>query len=383
MNKLIYLDHAATTACDRKTMEAMLPWFSEQYGNPSTMYHIGASAQSAVRHAKEQIAATLGCGYEEIFFTCGGTESDNWAIKGIAQAYRDKGKHIITTKIEHPAVLNTCKWLAELGYEITYLDVDREGFVSLQEVERAIRPDTILISIMYANNEIGTIEQVHEIGEIAHCHGVLFHTDAVQAYGQIPVSVQENHIDLLSASGHKFYGPKGTGFLYIRKGVQICQFMHGGQQERGRRAGTENVPGIVGMGMAAEIAADTLSIRMDAERKLQKYLVHNIMNKISGVTWNGPEPGSRNRLPGNINLSFTGMPAETVMIMLDMQRICVSAGSACASGSVDPSHVLMAIGCSEQEAECSLRLSLGKENTADEMDCVVKALREAADRIRN
>ena len=383
MNKLIYLDHAATTACDPKVVEAMLPWFSEQYGNPSTMYHIGASAQSAVRHAKEQIAATLGCGYEEIFFTCGGTESDNWAIKGIAQAYADKGKHIITTGIEHPAVLNTCKYLAGLGYEITYLNVDREGFVSLQEVESAIRPDTILISVMYANNEIGTIEQIQEIGEIAHRHGILFHTDAVQAYGQIPISVQEDNIDLLSASGHKFYGPKGIGFLYVRKGVQICQFMHGGQQERGRRAGTENVPGIVGIGMAAELAADTLSIRMESERKLQKYLARNIMDNISDITWNGPEPGSGSRLPGNINLRFTGMPAETTMIMLDMQGICVSAGSACASGSVDPSHVLMAIGCSEKEAECSLRFSLGKENTTNEMDYVTKALWEAADRIRN
>ena len=383
MNKLIYLDHAATTACDQKAMEAMLPWFSNQYGNPSTMYHIGASAQSAVRHAREQIAATLGCEYEEIFYTSGGTESDNWAINGIAQAYAHKGKHIITTKIEHPAVLNTCKWLAEQGYEITYLDVDREGLVSLQEVERMIRPDTILISVMYANNEIGTIEQVHEIGEIAHRYGILFHTDAVQAYGQIPISLQADHIDLLSASGHKFYGPKGAGFLFVRKGVQICQFMHGGQQERGRRAGTENVPGIVGMGMAAEIAADTCNMRMDSERKLQKYLARNIMEKISGVKWNGPEPDFGKRLPGNVNLCFADVPAETMMIMLDMQGICVSAGSACASGSVDPSHVLSAIGCSEKDAGCSLRFSMGKENTTDEMDYVVKALQEAVNRIRN
>ena len=381
--KKVYFDNAATTQTDKDVAATVLEYMTNTFGNPGSVHAFGREARKAVDIAREQVAKLIGAQPNEIFFTSGGTESDNISIKGVAYANRNRGKHIITSAIEHHAVLEPCEALQKEGFDLTILPVDEFGRVNVETLKAAIRPDTILISIMYANNEIGTIEQVHEIGEIAHCHGVLFHTDAVQAYAQIPVSVQENHIDLLSASGHKFYGPKGTGFLYVRKGIQICQFMHGGQQERGRRAGTENVPGIVGMGMAAEIAADTLSIRMYAERKLQKYLVHNIMNKISGVTWNGPEPGSRNRLPGNINLSFTGMPAETVMIMLDMQRICVSAGSACASGSVDPSHVLMAIGCSEQEAECSLRLSLGKENTADEMDCVVKTLREAADRIRN
>lgn len=383
MSGLIYLDHAATTACDPGAVQAMLPWFSEAYGNPSTMYSIGAAAAKAVRHAREQIAQTLGTGPEEIFFTSGGTESDNWALKGIAQSLGTKGHHLITTKIEHPAVLESCAFLEKNGYEITYLDVDSRGQISLPQLEEAIRPDTILISVMYANNEIGTVEPVRQIAETAHRHGILFHTDAVQAYGQIPISTQEDGIDLLSASGHKFYGPKGTGFLYVRKGIAMERFMHGGSQERGRRAGTENVPGIVGIGMAAELAGASLDARMQNERKLQKYLAENIMREIADVTVNGPEPGSTERLPGNLNLCFRGVRAETAMIMLDMQEICVSAGSACTSGSLTPSHVLTAIGCSGTDAECSLRFSIGQENTQAEMDRVIQVMKKAAEKIRN
>ena len=383
MSGLIYLDHAATTACDPKVVQAMLPWFSEAYGNPSTMYSIGAAAAKAVRHAREQIAQTLGACPEEIFFTSGGTESDNWALKGIAQSLAAKGHHLITTKIEHPAVLESCAFLEKNGYEITYLDVDSRGQISLSRLEEAIRPDTILISVMYANNEIGTIEPVRQIAETAHRHGVLFHTDAVQAYGQIPISAAEDGIDLLSASGHKFYGPKGIGFLYIRKGIAMERFMHGGSQERGRRAGTENVPGIVGIGMAAELAGASLEIRMQKERKLQKYLAENIMREIADVTVNGPEPGSGERLPGNLNLCVAGVRAETAMIMLDMQGVCASAGSACTSGSLTPSHVLTAIGCSAEDAQCSLRFSIGQENTQQEMDRVVQVIGNAAEKIRN
>ncbi|MCH4190828.1 MAG: IscS subfamily cysteine desulfurase [Butyrivibrio sp.] len=383
MSGLIYLDHAATTACDPKVVQAMLPWFSEAYGNPSTMYSIGAAAAKAVRHAREQIAQTLGACPEEIFFTSGGTESDNWALKGIAQSLAAKGHHLITTKIEHPAVLESCAFLEKNGYEITYLDVDSRGQISLSQLEEAIRPDTILISVMYANNEIGTVEPVRQIAETAHRHGVLFHTDAVQAYGQIPISAAEDGIDLLSASGHKFYGPKGIGFLYIRKGIAMERFMHGGSQERGRRAGTENVPGIVGIGMAAELAGASLEIRMQKERKLQKYLAENIMREIADVTVNGPEPGSGERLPGNLNLCFAGVRAETAMIMLDMQGVCASAGSACTSGSLTPSHVLTAIGCSAEDAQCSLRFSIGQENTQQEMDRVVQVIGNAAEKIRN
>ena len=329
---------------------------------------------------RETIAGTLGAANNEIYFTAGGSEADNWALKAVAEAYASKGKHIITSKIEHHAVLHTCEYLEKNGCEITYVNVDENGIVKLDELEKAIRPDTILISIMYANNEIGTIQPIKEIGEIARKHNVLFHTDAVQAYGQLPINVDECSIDMLSASGHKLNGPKGIGFLYIRKGIKIRSFIHGGQQERGRRAGTENVPGIVGLGAAVERAFSMMEEKTVKERELQDYLIGRIESEIPYCRLNGDR---EKRLPNNVNFSFRFVEGESLLIMLDMKGICASSGSACTSGSLDPSHVLLAIGLPHEIAHGSLRMSLNEENTKEELDFTVEAIKEIVTKLRD
>ena len=380
MSDLIYLDHAATTAVHPDVLKEMLPYFTDKFGNPSSVYGFAANNKNKLTEARETIAGALGAKPEEIYFTAGGSESDNWALKCTAEAYGVHGGHIITTKIEHHAILHTCKYLENRGYDVTYLDVDENGLVDLNTLEAAIRPDTFLISIMFANNEIGTIEPIKEIGEIAHRHGILFHTDAVQAFGQIPIQVDEMNIDMLSASGHKFNGPKGIGFLYIKKGLKLKSFIHGGQQERGRRAGTENVPGIVGIAKACEIAMAEMEERMKKETELRDYLIERILKEIPYTRLNGH---SRKRLPNNVNISFQFVEGESILIMLDMAGICASSGSACTSGSVDPSHVLLAIGLPHEIAHGSLRLTLGYENTKEEMDTVVDNLKRIITNLRN
>ncbi len=376
---MIYLDNAATTRTAPEAVEAMLPYFTEFYGNASSIYKLGSESKKATIKARETIAGTLGAEPNEIYFTAGGSESDNWALKAAFEAYRDKGKHIITSKIEHHAILHTCEYLEKSGAEITYLDVDENGLVDLDQLRKAIRPDTILISIMYANNEIGTIQPIREIGEIAAEHGVLFHTDAVQAYGQIPIRVDELHIDMLSASGHKLNGPKGIGFLYINKKVRIRSFVHGGQQERGRRAGTENVPGIVGLEAAVERAFRIMEEKTRKEIELRDYFISRIQKEIPYAKLNGHPV---KRLPNNINFSFEFIEGESMLIMLDMKGICASSGSACTSGSLDPSHVLLAIGLPHEKAHGSLRLTLSEENTKEEMDIVADELKLIVERLR-
>lgn len=380
MSDLIYLDHAATTAVHPDVLKEMLPYFTDKFGNPSSVYGFAANNKNKLTEARETIAGALGAKPEEIYFTAGGSESDNWALKCTAEAYGVHGGHIITTKIEHHAILHTCKYLQNRGYDVTYLDVDENGLVDLNTLEAAIRPDTFLISIMFANNEIGTIEPIKEIGEIAHRHGILFHTDAVQAFGQIPIHVDEMNIDMLSASGHKFNGPKEIGFLYIKKGLKLKSFIHGGQQERGRRAGTENVPGIVGIAKACEIAMAEMEERMKKETELRDYLIERILKEIPYTRLNGH---SKKRLPNNVNISFQFVEGESILIMLDMAGICASSGSACTSGSVDPSHVLLAIGLPHEIAHGSLRLTLGYENTKEEMDTVVDNLKRIITNLRN
>ena len=380
MNKLIYLDNAATTKTAPEVVQAMLPWFTENYGNPSSIYSLGTESKKAVSEAKDIIAGSLGAASNEIYFTAGGSEADNWALKAAAEAYAPKGKHIITSKIEHHAILHTCEYLEKKGCEITYVNVDENGIVKLDELEKAIRPDTILISIMFANKEIGTVQPIKEIGAIASRHTVLFHTDAVQAYGQLPINVDECHIDMLSASGHKLNGPKGIGFLYIRKGIKIRSFIHGGQQERGRRAGTENVPGIVGMGAAAKRAFSILEEKRAKETELRDYLIEQIEKEIPYCRLNGDR---NRRLPNNVNFSFRFVEGESLLIMLDMKGICASSGSACTSGSLDPSHVLLAIGLPHEIAHGSLRLTLNEENTKEEMDTTVAAIKEIVTKLRN
>ena len=377
---MIYLDNAATTKTAPEVVDAMLPYFSEYYGNASTIYSLGAESKKAMDHARQTIADSLGAKPEEIYFTAGGSESDNWALKATAEAYASKGKHIITTKIEHHAILHICEYLEKRGFEITYLNVDRDGLISLDELKAAIRPDTILISVMFANNEIGTIEPIAEIGEIAKEHGVLFHTDAVQAYAQVPINVDEMHIDMLSASGHKLNGPKGIGFLYIRKGVKIRSFVHGGAQERSRRAGTENIPGIVGLGAAVERAMRIMDTKTRKEIELRDYLIGRLENEIPHCWLNGHRT---KRLPNNINFSFLFIEGESMLIMLDMKGICASSGSACTSGSLDPSHVLLAIGLKHEEAHGSLRLTLSEENTKEEMDIVAEEVKKIVQRLRD
>lgn len=379
MKKPIYLDNAATTATRPEVLEAMLPYFCEFYGNPSTVYSLGASSKQAEEHARESIGISLNAPAQDIYFTAGGSESDNWALKAAAEAYAGKGRHIITSKIEHHAILHTCQYLEERGFEVTYLDVDEYGMVSPAAVEAAIRPDTILVSIMFANNEIGTIEPIAEIGKIAHKHGVIFHTDAVQAYGQVPIDVEAMHIDMLSASGHKLNGPKGIGFLYIRKGLKLRSFIHGGAQERKRRAGTENVPGIVGLGKAVEIAMQTLPERMERETKLRDHLIDRVLAEIPYARLNGHRT---KRLPNNANFCFQFIEGESMLMLLDMAGICGSSGSACTSGSLDPSHVLLAIGLPHEIAHGSLRLTLGYDTTMEQIDYTVDQLKEIVSKLR-
>lgn len=380
MNKMIYLDNAATTKTARSVVEAMLPYFTEEFWNPSSVYGVASKNKTALMRQRETIADLIGAKAEEIYFTAGGSESDNWALKATAEAYQNKGNHIITTKIEHHAILHTCEYLEKQGYEVTYLDVDADGVVKLDELKAAIRPTTILISVMFANNEIGTIQPIKEIGAIAKEHGILFHTDAVQAFGQVPISVDECHIDMLSASGHKLNGPKGIGCLYIRKGVKIRSFVHGGAQERKRRAGTENVPAIIGFGTAVKRAADMMEEKMAKEIELRDYLIQRISNEIPYCRLNGHKT---ERLPNNVNFSFQFIEGESLLIMLDMKGICASSGSACTSGSLDPSHVLLAIGLPHEIAHGSLRMTLSEETTKEELDYVVDNLKEIVDRLRS
>ena len=380
MKTRIYLDNAATTKTSQEVVDAMLPYFTENYGNASSIYEVGQRSKEAITTAREDIAKVLGAKTEEIYFTAGGSEADNWALKAAFEAYSKKGNHIITTKIEHHAILHTCEYLEKKGAEITYLDVDENGLVNLDELQKAIRPETILISIMFANNEIGTIEPVKEIGMIAKEHGVLFHTDAVQAFGQVPIDVDEMNIDMLSSSAHKINGPKGIGFLYIRKGVKIRSFVHGGAQERKRRAGTENVPGIVGYGVAAKRAAETMEVRTAKERELRDYFIDRVLKEIPYVKLNG-DPVKR--LPNNINLSFRFVEGESLLIMLDMKGIAASSGSACTSGSLDPSHVLLAIGLPHEIAHGSLRLTLGEDTTKEDLDYTLEQLKEIIGKLRD
>ncbi len=380
MNKVIYLDNAATTKTAPEVVDAMLPYFTENYGNPSSVYSFASKNKEAITAQREVIADALGAKAEEIYFTAGGSESDNWALKATADAYKGEKNHIITTKIEHHAILHTSEYLEKNGFEVTYVDVDEDGVVKLDELKAAIRPSTMLISVMFANNEIGTIQPIKEIGEIAKEHGILFHTDAVQAFGQVPINVDECHIDMLSASGHKLNGPKGIGFLYIRKGVKICSFIHGGAQERKRRAGTENVPGIIGFGTAVARAVRTMEARMTQETTLRNYLIKRIREEIPYCRLNGHET---KRLPNNVNFSFQFIEGESLLIMLDMKGICASSGSACTSGALDPSHVLMAIGLPHEIAHGSLRLTLSEETTKEEIDYVVEALKEIVTNLRN
>ena len=380
MNQVIYLDNAATTKVAPEVVEAMLPYFTENYGNPSSVYGFAAKNKEAITKQREIIANALGASKEEIYFTAGGSESDNWALKATAEAYKTKGNHIITTKIEHHAILHTAEYLAKQGYEITFLDVDEDGMVKIDELKAAIRPTTILISVMFANNEIGTIQPIREIGAIAKENGILFHTDAVQAFGQVPINVDDYHIDMLSASGHKLNGPKGIGFLYIRKGLKLRSFVHGGGQERKRRAGTENVPGIIGIGTATERAIRTMKERTARETELRDYLIERILDEVPYTRLNG-HPSKR--LPNNTNFSFRFIEGESLLIMLDMKGICGSSGSACTSGSLDPSHVLLAIGLPHEIAHGSLRLTLSEDTTKEEIDYVVESVKEIVARLRS
>ncbi len=376
---MIYLDNAATTKLAPEAAEAMLPYFTENYGNPSAVCSLGSAAKKAVNRARRTIAGALGAKQEEIYFTSGGTEADNWALKAAAEAYESRGRHIVTTKIEHHAVLHTCAYLEKKGFEVTYLDVDEDGLVDLQALRAAIRPDTILVSIMFANNEVGTIEPIAEIGAIVHERGVLFHTDAVQAFGQVPINVDKLHIDMLSASGHKVNGPKGIGFLYIRFGLKLGPFIHGGAQERNLRAGTENVPGIVGMEAAVARALRIMKEKTARETELRDYLIERIEREIPDCRLNGHRT---KRLPGNVNFSFRYVEGESVLIMLDMEGICASSGSACTSGATDPSHVLLALGLNHEEAHGSLRLTLSEENTREELDIVVERMKVILRKLR-
>lgn len=379
MNKLIYLDNAATTRVLPDISAAMSPYSEELFGNPASAYTFSGNINCKVDEARRVIADFIGAGPKEIFFTGGGSESDNWALKGLAFSLRDRGRHIITSKIEHHAVLHTCEFLEKIGYDITYLDVDSNGFIRLDRLEKAIRPDTILISIMFANNEIGTIEPVKEIGRIAHEHGVLFHTDAVQAYGHVKIDVNDMNIDLLSVSGHKINGPKGIGFLYIRSGIRIEPLIHGGSQERGLRGGTTNVPGIIGLAKATEIAGAGLADRADYEIGLRDRLIDRIEKEIPYVLLNGDR---RQRLPNNVSFCFRFIEGESLLILLDENGICASSGSACTSGSLDPSHVLLAIGRPHEIAHGSLRLTLSDETTKEDIDYTVDSLKKIITRLR-
>ena len=376
---MIYLDNAATTRVSAEVFEAMKPYFCEQYANPSAIYSFAGSAAKAVDEARRQSAALIGAQPNEIYFTAGGSESDNWAVKAAAEASAAKGKHLITSVIEHHAVLHTFEYLEKHGFEVTYLPVDEDGIVKLDALEAAIRKDTTLISVMAANNEIGTIQPLKEIGALAKKNGILFHTDAVQAYGHIPLDVDALNIDLMSVSGHKFHGPKGIGFLYIRKGVRLGAFIHGGAQERARRAGTHNTPGIVGLGTAAALAAAQMKENIEKETKLRDYLIKRVLEEIPYSRLNGHRV---NRLPNNANFCFRFIEGESLLILLDQKGICASSGSACTSGSLDPSHVLLAIGLPHEIAHGSLRLTLSEETTQEEIDVTVEAIKKIVERLR-
>lgn len=378
--QMIYLDNAATTRVRPEVFEAMRPYLEEQYGNPSSAYAFAGRTAQRVDESRQTIAAFLGAKPQEIYFTGGGSESDNWTLKGIADAYASKGKHIITTKIEHHAVLHTAEYLEKHGCEVTYLNVDEYGMIDLEELKAAIRPDTILISVMFANNEIGTIEPVKEIGRIAHEHGVLFHTDAVQAFGHVAINVDELNIDLLSASGHKLNAPKGVGFLYVRTGVRIVPLIHGGAQERGKRAGTTNAAGIIAFGKAVELAQAEMEQRAAHEQKLRDHLISRVMAEIPYTRLNGHPT---ERLTNNANFCFRFIEGESLLLMLDRAGICGSSGSACTSGSLDPSHVLLAIGLPHEIAHGSLRLTLSEETTQEEIDYTVDKLKFIVDRLRS
>ena len=378
--KIIYLDHAATTATRPEVVDAMLPYFTENFWNPSSVYTPALNNRKVVDESRETIARSLGTTAENIYFTAGGSESDNWALKCTAEAYANKGKHIITSKIEHHAILHTCEYLEKKGFEITYIDVDENGILKLDDLKAAIRPDTILISVMFANNEIGTSQPIKVIGEIAREHGIVFHTDAVQAYGHVQTRVDELPIDMMSASGHKINGPKGIGFLYIRKGVKIRSFVHGGAQERSRRAGTENIPGIVGLAAAVKKNFANMEERTRKETELRDYLIERIEKEIPYCRLNGHRT---DRLPNNVNFSFQFIEGESLLIMLDMKGICASSGSACTSGSLDPSHVLLAIGLPHEIAHGSLRMTLSEENTKEEIDFVADELKGIVERLRS
>lgn len=379
MDKLIYLDNSATTPVKEEVLNEMLPYFSNKFGNASSIYSIGRESKKAVEEAREKTANALSCSPREIFFTGSGTEADNWAIKGVAYAKREKGNHIITSSVEHHAVLHTCKYLEKDGFKVTYLPVDEYGLISLKQLEDAITDNTILITIMFANNEIGTIQPIKEIGEIARRKGVIFHTDAVQAIGHIPIDVNELNIDLLSLSAHKFNGPKGVGALYVNKSIKMHAFMQGGAQERGRRAGTENVPGIVGLGKAIELAVKDMEANNKTVLAMRDRIIKEVFDKIPYVKLNGhPEK----RLPGNVNFSFEFIEGESLLLMLDMKGIAASSGSACTSGSLDPSHVLLAIGLPHEIAHGSLRMSFSETNTMQEIDYVMEVLPNIVERLR-
>lgn len=378
--KLIYLDNAATTAILPEVLDKMMPYLTEYYGNPSSVYGLAGVSKEAIDKSRKTIADFIGAKENEIYFTAGGSESDNWAIKSAALAKKAKGKHIITTKIEHHAVIHTCEFLEKNGYEVSYIDVDEDGVVKLDELRKAIRPDTILISVMFANNEIGTIQPIKEIGQIAKENGILFHTDAVQAFGHLRINVDELNIDMLSASGHKFHGPKGAGIMYIRNSVKLEPLIHGGAQERKRRAGTHNVPGIVGMGAAIELADKNLEANAEKEIAIRDHLIDRVMKEIPHVKLNGHKT---NRLPNNANFSFSFIEGESMLMMLDAKGICCSSGSACTSGSLDPSHVLLAIGLPHEIAHGSLRVSMSEETTMEDIDYLVDNLKAIVERLRS
>ncbi len=375
-----YFDNSATTRTDDEVLKEMLPYFSENYGNPSSIYKLGRTNRRAVEIAREQVAKAINADPNEIYFTAGGSESDNTAIRGIAYAYKQKGNHIITSKIEHPAVLETCKQLEKEGFEVSYIGVDENGIINLEELKSEIRETTTLITVMFANNEIGTIEPIAEIGKIAKEHNIVFHTDAVQAVGSVKIDVKEMNIDSLSLSGHKLYGPKGIGALYVRKGVRFQKFVNGGHQERNKRAGTENVPGIVGLGKAIELAYQNLDEHNKKIKELRDYYVAEVQKRIPYIKINGD---MEKRLPGNSNISFRFIEGEGLLLNLDLKGICASSGSACTSGSLDPSHVLLAIGLPHEIAHGSLRITIGKYNTKEEVDYLLDNLEEIVSRLRN
>lgn len=380
MNKPIYMDYAATTYVKPEVLEEMLPYFTEKFGNPSSIYSLSRETKKAIDKARDRVSKAINADSNEIYFTAGGSEADNWALKGTAFANFNKGNHIITTKIEHHAILHTCEYLEKHGFEVTYLPVDEYGFISLKDLEASITDKTILVSVMFANNEIGTIEPIKEIGKLCREKKIIFHTDAVQAVGSVPIDVKDMNIDLLSMAAHKIYGPKGTGALYIRKGVKIDNLVHGGGQERAKRAGTENIAGIVGLGKAIELATSNLEENSKRLAALRDRLVEGLL-KIPYSRLNGPVNG--NRLPGNSNICFRFIEGEAILLLLDSMGICASSGSACTSGSLDPSHVLLAIGLPHEIAHGSLRLSLGAGNTEEEIDYAIETVGKVVTRLRD